>query len=294
MTIQEIKREHNKPARRTRSPLTHLHLLRLLHHLESSDYDLTLLRAAFTLAFAGFLRVGEFTYQEADIQLGLLFHKWFITKASIRISVDSTHMGLTLPASKTDPFRKGIKLTIAASQDKGCPVDAIKQLRRIDTHRPSTAPLFCVGRHNQSPFSREYVVFHSNSEPGAQALARGHGMDIPSIQGLQLGPPRQACLKPRSTLWVGGDLTPTNLISNTRARSGLYYLGGSSIPSHRTRPANDAHQPASIWRDDVTTARHASPHFSQTTCLGLGYSGGNNPPGKGSGITTKASGSGTS
>ena len=34
----------------------------------------------------------------------------------------------------------------------------MKQLRGIDTHRPATAPLFCVGRYNQGPFTREYVV----------------------------------------------------------------------------------------------------------------------------------------
>lgn len=157
-TIQGIKRDHNEPACRKRSPLTRPHLLALLHHLQSPHYEFIVLRAAFTLAFAGFLRVGEFTYREADTQLGTAFHKWFVTKASIKIANDSSYMELSLPASKTDPFRKGIKLTIAASQDEGCPVDAMKQLRGIDTHRPATAPLFCVGRYNQGPFTREYVV----------------------------------------------------------------------------------------------------------------------------------------
>jgi len=159
-TIQGIKRDHYEPARQTRTPLTRPKLLCILSYLRSRDYDCITLRAAFTLAFASFLRVGEFTYREADTDLGTLFHKWFITKASIKISDDSAYMELTLPASKTDPFRKGIKLTMAATQDEGCPVEAMKRLQGIDTHRPPTAPLFCVGQHtsNQSPFSREYVV----------------------------------------------------------------------------------------------------------------------------------------
>jgi len=104
--------------------------------------------------------VGEFTYREADTHLGTLFYKWFITKASIKISDNSTYMESTLPASKTDPFRKGIKLTIAATLDEGCPVEAMKRFQERDTHRPATAPPFCVGQHtsNQRPFSCEYVV----------------------------------------------------------------------------------------------------------------------------------------
>ena len=58
----------------------------------------------------------------------------------------------------TDPFRHGIELTIAASNDLGCPVSAMKRFARIDTHRPQLAPLFCVGRDEQRPLTREYVV----------------------------------------------------------------------------------------------------------------------------------------
>jgi len=140
-TIQGIKRDHYEPARQTRTPLTCPKVLCILSHLRSRDYDCITLRARFTLAFAGFLRVGEFTYGEADTDLGTLFHMWFITnlKASIKISDDSAYMELTLPASKTDPFRKGIKLTIAATQDEGCPVEAMKRLQEIDN--PQT--LYC-------------------------------------------------------------------------------------------------------------------------------------------------------
>ena len=64
-------------------------------------------------------------------------------------------MELTLPASKTDPFRQGIQLIIAGSHDNACPVRAMKQLMAKDTHRPPQAPLFCVGRIAQQPFTRE-------------------------------------------------------------------------------------------------------------------------------------------
>jgi len=88
-------------------------------------------------------------------------------------------MELALPALKTDPFRKGIKLTIAATQDEGCPVEAMKRFQERDTHRPATAPLFGVGQHtsNQRPFSREYVV--SKLQP----LARIAGLSQESWNG---------------------------------------------------------------------------------------------------------------
>jgi len=82
-TLQGIKRDHNEPARRTRTPLTRPHLLSLLHHLRIHDYNDTVMRAAFTVAFAGFLQIGEFTYRALDLQMGPAFPNWFLTKSSI-------------------------------------------------------------------------------------------------------------------------------------------------------------------------------------------------------------------
>ena len=133
-TIQGIKRDHNEPERRIRSLLTRPHLLCLPSHLPQSNYDNIVLRAAFTLVFAGFLPVGEFTCHNADRQLGTSFPKWFMTKRSIRILENMKYMDLTIPASKTDPFRKGIRLTIAASEDGACAVKAMRQLQQVDSH----------------------------------------------------------------------------------------------------------------------------------------------------------------
>ena len=146
-TIQGIKREHAELASHIRSSLTRPLLLRILTHLHFMYYDTTALWAAFTLAFAGFLWVGEFTYQEADRQLASSFPKWLLSKKSIQVSNDGMSMELTIPASKTDPFRKGITLTIATTQDEGCPVDAIKQLQIINNHRPQYRPLFYVRKY---------------------------------------------------------------------------------------------------------------------------------------------------
>ena len=67
-------------------------------------------------------------------------------------------MELTLPASKTHPFRHEIQLTIAASNDAGCPINAMKELGRMDSHRSEFPPLFCLWSQEQRPYTREHVV----------------------------------------------------------------------------------------------------------------------------------------
>ena len=157
-TIQDIKRDYCKTDCRTRGPLTRPYHLQILRCLTIPIYDNIVLQAAFTLAFAGFLRVGEFTYKEVDKELGPTFVPWFLTNSSIWITEAATRMEVTLPSSKTDPFRKSIKLSIAASNDTGCQVEVMRRLLRVDTHRHPLTPLFCNGRHEQRAFTREYVV----------------------------------------------------------------------------------------------------------------------------------------
>jgi len=90
--------------------------------------------------------------------MGPAFNNWFLTKSSVRLIDNGKHIELILLASNTNPFRKGIQLIIAGSQDGVCPVRAMKQLLAINTHRPPRAPLFCIGRAEQQPFTREHAV----------------------------------------------------------------------------------------------------------------------------------------
>jgi len=120
-TLQGIEPDHNEPVRRTRTPLTHPQLLSLLNHLRIHEYNDTVMRTTFTLAFVGFLPIGEFTYRALDLQMGPVFPNWFLTKSSIRLIQHDEHIELTLPASKTDLFRQGIQLIIAGSYDEAGP-----------------------------------------------------------------------------------------------------------------------------------------------------------------------------
>jgi len=67
-------------------------------------------------------------------------------------------MKLNFPSLKTDPFRKGIKLTMATSLDNACPVSAMEEYLPGNTHRPSQAPQLCIGDLEQKEFPQEYVV----------------------------------------------------------------------------------------------------------------------------------------
>jgi len=172
-TIQGIKRDHNEPERRLRSPLTCPYLLDVLRHIRGSQYYHIVLRAAFILAFAAFLRVGEFTYREIDKLLGRSLSRWFLTKQSIKVSRDATYLELTIPASKTDPFRKGITRTIAATQDEGCPVRATRQLQASDTRRPHHTLLFCIRKQTQQAFTREHIVHQLQHIAPTAGLGQG-------------------------------------------------------------------------------------------------------------------------
>ena len=99
--------------------------------------------------------MGEFTYKPTDSVPKYTFKTWFIVKDSIRMREGGTYREVILPASKTDPFQKGITLTISASEDDTCPVKAMRQFLAVDTHRAAHSPLFCIGQLEQQAFTRE-------------------------------------------------------------------------------------------------------------------------------------------
>jgi hypothetical protein len=103
-------------------PITRDLLLRILARLDTSTQEGATYHAAFCTAFAGFLRVGELTWTSAEWLLGAAdLSTWHVTRRSVQFLDDDSRLYLTLPASKTDPFRMGITITIAAASDAACP-----------------------------------------------------------------------------------------------------------------------------------------------------------------------------
>lgn len=149
--INGARRLHGEADTQERKPLTKDLLLKVLSKLDQSTKAGASLYASFCLAFGAFLRIGEFTYSWKDRQEED-FGQWFLTRRSVRLHKD--HLELTLPASKTDPFRHGITLTVAATNDRACPVQALRHLFR-EWPTPLEEPLFEI---ENGTFTRDMVT----------------------------------------------------------------------------------------------------------------------------------------
>lgn len=149
--VAGIKRKNGDPDTRERLPITRDLLLKLLASLDQENQAQDTLHAAYCLAFAASLRAGEFTYTQTEAQ-DPNFSDWHVTRRSVQLYPDKLY--LSLPSSKTDPFRRGNTLTIAATGDDACAVDSLRNLF-FRFPLPPTSPLFQC--YNNS-FSREYFT----------------------------------------------------------------------------------------------------------------------------------------
>ena len=148
--VAGIRRLRGEAGTKERRPITRDLLLRLLATCNKNTMHGANIYAAFCLAFAGFLRIGEFTYSAED-RNDPDFAKWSLTRRSVALHQD--HLELSLPASKTDPFRQGVTILIAGASDEACPVAALRFLfSRFPA--PGDAPLFDMG----TGFSRQWVT----------------------------------------------------------------------------------------------------------------------------------------
>jgi len=144
---------------RDRNPKLPITCAILKQLLEASSHASLLERlnfeASVTSAFSGFLRCGEFTVRGSktfDASIN-------ITRSCVQFfpSLESpSHVVLTVPSSKTDPFRKGVAITIASAPGaRTCAVYALKSLFQYDP-RPPEAPLFA--QVDGGPLSRGQFI----------------------------------------------------------------------------------------------------------------------------------------
>ena len=123
-----------KPSYDSRCPITFPVLQRLVDILSpicTSFYEATLFRAAFVLAFFGFLRVGEFTCANKK---GEFSH--VIQSGDVLINQEKSQMKVILRSSKTDQDGKTTEILIGKNE-KGslCPVQAVSDFMSV---RPCT------------------------------------------------------------------------------------------------------------------------------------------------------------
>ena len=145
LVLRGGKRVYGEGEKRLRLPLTAPILLRILNEI-GDDYDGINLKAALCVAFAGFLRSGEFTWDKPS--------GGGVYLARRHIILNPNSVTVTLPSSKTDPFHSGVAIHLAESPlSPLCPVRALRMLF-TRFHRDPSHPLFS---RSFGPFSRQYL-----------------------------------------------------------------------------------------------------------------------------------------
>lgn len=154
--LRGIKRVKGIPTR-TRLPITldHLKLFhRILHSRALPSHDETMIWAAISIAFFGFLRIGEMTCPGPFSSATHLSR----SDVSFRKTKDNaTFLNLRLKASKTDPFRSSTTITIGGTSGIYCPVRAL-QTYLLRTSTDHAGPLFCYSNGTaltRSQFTKE-------------------------------------------------------------------------------------------------------------------------------------------
>lgn len=140
---------------RERRPVT-VEIMSKLHICLNPNYtcelDSVMFWAAFTLAFFGFLRCSEFTCDsvfdpEVHMTITDIIFEPIITNPSCML--------VKIKKSKTDPFRQGSLLTIAASSSHVCAVKAMKNYILQASPIAPDKPLFRL--QNGRPLTRTLV-----------------------------------------------------------------------------------------------------------------------------------------
>ena len=134
--------------------------------------DFLMVWAAFTLAFFGFLRCSEFTYQ------GVTNYRSQFDLSTDAVSfypslANPQHMSVTLKASKTDFFWQGNAITIARTSASLCAVSAMQNF--FQAVQPPPGPLFY--------FQSGRLLTRSSVSALLRDAARHAGLPYKSLKG---------------------------------------------------------------------------------------------------------------
>ena len=160
--LRGIRRiQGNSLTRQPRSPITVSHLWIMLSFLSSSKFsphDKAMWHCAIVTAFFGLLRVSEFTCAS------IFDPACHLSPADISFKPDNSIMYINIKSSKTDPFRTGCTIRLAAIPNhKLCPVTAMQQYLKFCTLQQG--PLFLF--NNGAFLTRKFVAaFLHLSLPG--------------------------------------------------------------------------------------------------------------------------------
>jgi hypothetical protein len=163
-----------------------------------SETDRLNLNAAITTAFAGFLRMGEFTHTRAQLARQQDFERQRLTTRCVTPGANGRHLLLLLPTSKTDRNNEGVTIPLLRTGSAYCPVTHMEALLRSRPDSQGFRPLFEL---DNGGFPRAAVLaalkrrlynvnipmgsFRGHSfRRGAAQYAHDRGLSQPEIQCL--------------------------------------------------------------------------------------------------------------
>jgi hypothetical protein len=87
------------------------------------------------VAFAGFLRSGELTYDSSDLQDLRTFQQTRLVRSDITFGDLDDHAIISLKRSKTNYNHEGVETVVAATGSFTCPFQALRELFALDPQR---------------------------------------------------------------------------------------------------------------------------------------------------------------
>ena len=113
------------------------------------DCNSILMWAVCCAAFFGFLKYSEFTVPKAQDCDSNVHLTYIYADVTIDCKENPQILQLHIQQSKTDPFRKGVKLSLGRTNCAVCPVSAI--LTYLDLRGAQPGPLFLTDQGNPLP-----------------------------------------------------------------------------------------------------------------------------------------------
>ena len=139
------------PIRPPRLPVTQNLMLLIRTSLNLADFDHAMFWAAFCTAWFGFLHVSEFTSPPSGFDPAVHLS---LNDVAVDCHLHPSAVFLTIKASKTDPFRKGVQLYLPRTDRLLCPVSSLSYFLHHRGNLPGPLFVFSDG----TALSRRHVT----------------------------------------------------------------------------------------------------------------------------------------
>ena len=139
------------PVRPPRLPVTQNLMLLIRTSLNLADFDHAMFWAAFCTAWFGFLRVSEFTSSPSGFDPAVHLS---LNDVAVDSQLHPSAVFLTIKASKTEPFRKGLKLYLPRTDRLLCPISSLSYFLHRRGNLPGPLFIFSDG----TALSRRHVT----------------------------------------------------------------------------------------------------------------------------------------